>query len=53
MIGMIGLVPKQKYMDGAVCMGRRISSEIEKLRESFQYLLEEYKRRVNLAIEAE
>lgn len=39
-------------MDGAVCMGLRITSEIDKLQDSFSYLLEEYQKRLSAARDA-
>ena len=38
---------KKKYMEGAVWMGKRLSNEIEKLCQSYEFLLMEYNQRVN------
>ena len=37
---------KQKYMEGALWMGKRMASEIEQMCQSFEYLLGEYDRRL-------
>ena len=41
-----GADTKQKYMEGAVWMGKKLSSEIEKVCQSFEFLLMEYNKRL-------
>ena len=36
---------KQKYMEGAVWMGKRMSSEVERICKVFETLMEDYKQR--------
>ena len=36
---------KQKYMEGAVWMGKRMSSEVERICKVFETLMEDYKKR--------
>ena len=36
---------KQKYMEGAVWMGKRMSSEVERVCKVFETLMEDYKNR--------
>jgi len=41
-----GSSSKQKYMEGAVWMGKKLSNEIEKVCQSYEFLLQEYNQRV-------
>ena len=36
---------KQKYMEGAVWMGKRMSAEVERICKVFETLMEDYKHR--------
>lgn len=36
---------KQKYMEGAVWMGKRMSGEVERICKVFETLMEDYKQR--------
>ena len=38
---------KQKYMEGAVWMGKRMSAEVERVCKVFETLMEDYKLRFN------
>jgi len=48
--GADGVSSKQKYMEGAVWMGKKLSNEIEKVCQSYEFLLQEYNQRVHEAI---
>ena len=41
-----GIDEKKKYMEGAVWMGKKLSNEIEKVCQSFEFLLIEYHQRL-------
>ena len=41
-----GIEEKKKYMEGAVWMGKKLSNEIEKVCQSYEFLLLEYNQRI-------
>lgn len=41
-----GTDEKKKYMEGAVWMGKKMSTEVERVCQSFEFLLVEYKQRL-------
>lgn len=41
-----GIDEKKKYMEGAVWMGKKLSNEVEKVCQSYEFLLLEYNQRI-------
>lgn len=41
-----GTDEKKKYMEGAVWIGKKMSTEVERVCQSFEFLLVEYKQRL-------
>lgn len=48
-----GTDEKKKYMEGAVWMGKKMSTEVERVCQSFEFLLVEYKQRLQGAPDTE